>query len=127
MGLTTDPNDPRLSHGVDTKPLHGQHDVYLVLSDEELVKGFVRPVIRQYVHAVDLGGCGAVTTMGLTLCETYARDIGFYGATYCCSCRMHKAVGQNGEFYWCDENGTVLRSPEGALGIDPGEPWKVGT
>ena len=46
MGLTTDPNDPRLTHG-DTA---GQAEVYLVLSDEERAKGFVRPVRTSYVH-----------------------------------------------------------------------------
>ena len=49
MSLTADPNDPRLGHGVDTEPIP-QHDVYLVLSDEERAKGFVRPVRRSYRH-----------------------------------------------------------------------------
>lgn len=49
MGLTTDPNDPRLGHGVDEKPIP-QHDVYLVLSEEERAKGFVRPVRSAYQH-----------------------------------------------------------------------------
>lgn len=46
MPLTTDANDPRL---VDPKP-EGQNEVYLVLSDEERAKGFVRPVRRSYQH-----------------------------------------------------------------------------
>ncbi len=90
--LTTDPSDPRLGHGVDNEPIP-QHDVYLVLSDEERAKGFVRPYRDAYKH----DACGAVTTMGRALSETYARDPGFYGATYCCTCRMHKPVG---EFTW---------------------------
>lgn len=49
MGLTSDRNDPRLGKGVDTEPVD-QHEVYLVLSEEELLKGFVRPVRRSYVH-----------------------------------------------------------------------------
>jgi len=49
MSLTTDPNDPRLGRGVDEKPI-GQHEVYLVLSDEERAKGFVRNVRRSYKH-----------------------------------------------------------------------------
>ena len=49
MSLTTDSNDPRLGHGVDEKPIP-QHDVYLVLSEEERSKGFVRPVRSVYVH-----------------------------------------------------------------------------
>lgn len=46
MSITVDPNDPRLS---DTKN-EGQNEVYLVLSDEERSKGFVRPVRRSYQH-----------------------------------------------------------------------------
>jgi hypothetical protein len=101
VGLTTDRNDKRLrrGRGVDTVPIP-QHDTYLVLSEEELAKGFVRPVQQQYVHSTTLGGCGAVTHMGLALSETYARDPGFYYATYCVGCNMHKAVGANGEFIW---------------------------
>ena len=49
MGLTSDPEDPRLGHGVDKEPID-QHDVYLVLSDEERVKGFIRPLRRAYRH-----------------------------------------------------------------------------
>lgn len=49
MPTTTDPQDPRLGHGVDTeaKP---QNEAYLVLSDEERAKGFVRPVRQTYTH-----------------------------------------------------------------------------
>ena len=45
-------------------------------------------------------GCGTITTMSVELAETYARQPGFYGATYCCGCRRHLAVGANGEFVW---------------------------
>lgn len=102
MTLITDPSDPRLGHGVDTEPIH-QHDAYLVLSPEEVEKGFVRPVYRAYVHHDP--ECGAVTTMALPLCETYARQPGFYGATYCVGCRMHRPVGRHGEFTWLDSAG----------------------
>jgi hypothetical protein len=47
--LTTDPNDPRLGRGVDTKP-EGMNEVYLVLSEEERAKGFVRPFRNVYQH-----------------------------------------------------------------------------
>ncbi len=40
---TINPDDSRLGHGVDTAKVD-QHDVYLVLSDEERAKGFVRPL-----------------------------------------------------------------------------------
>lgn len=99
MGLTTDPNDPRLGHGVDNEPI-SQHDTYLVLSEEERAKGFIRPYSEVYIHAKELGGCGAVTRMNIELAETYARNPSFYGATYCVGCNMHKRVGVNGEFYW---------------------------
>lgn len=46
MPITTDPNDPRL---LDTKP-NGQNEIYLVLSDEERAKGFIRPLRRSYKH-----------------------------------------------------------------------------
>lgn len=49
MSLTTDPDDPRLGHGVDAGPI-AQHDVYLVLSEEERAKGFVRPLRLSYRH-----------------------------------------------------------------------------
>lgn len=46
--LTSDPNDPKLKEG--QKNPTGQHEIYLVLSEEERAKGFVRPVRRTYVH-----------------------------------------------------------------------------
>lgn len=99
--LTTDPADPRLSHGVDTEP-KGQAEVYLILSDEERAKGFVRPVRRSYIHNV----CGTSTRMSQPLAETYARDPKFYGATFCAHCNMHRPVGEHGEFVW--EDGTKV-------------------
>jgi len=47
MGLTSDRNDPALHRDRGD----GQNEKYLVLSDEERAKGFVRPVRRSYVHA----------------------------------------------------------------------------
>jgi hypothetical protein len=98
MMLTDDPRDPRLTHGVDSVggPPRSQADVYLVLSEEERTAGFVRPVRRSYVHET----CGGLTTMGLALAETYARDPKFYGATYCAICGKHRPVGADGEFIW---------------------------
>jgi hypothetical protein len=49
MGVTDDRTDPRLTHGVDREPRQ-QADVYLVLSEEERTKGYVRPVRRTYLH-----------------------------------------------------------------------------
>lgn len=47
--LVTDPKDPRLGRGTDAAPTK-QNEAYLVLSEEERAKGFVRPVRRSYVH-----------------------------------------------------------------------------
>jgi hypothetical protein len=47
--LTTNPRDPRLIRGPDSGP-RPQNDCYLILSEEERAKGFVRPVRHQYVH-----------------------------------------------------------------------------
>lgn len=100
--LTSDASDPRLSRGVDDAP-RAQAEAYLVLSEAERAEGFVRPVRAAYVHT---DGCGALTTMAGPLAETYARQPGFYGATYCCGCRMHRPMG---EFRW-DADGTVVGS-----------------
>lgn len=95
MPLTDDPRDPRLTHGSDDEPTP-QAEVYLVLSEEERAKGFIRPVRRSYRHLT----CGYVTSMGLDLAETYARNPRFYGATYCVACQKHRPVGEDGEFVW---------------------------
>ncbi len=109
--LTDDPNDSRLTHGSDSEPV-GQAEVYLVLSEEERRKGFIRPVRQSYIH-VGVGGtegslkdgaCGALTTMGQELAETYARQPTFYGSTYCVYCRMHRPVG---EFIWANTSERV--------------------
>lgn len=97
MSETVDPRHPDLTHGADEAPAD-QARAYLILSEEERSKGFIRPVRRSYVHET----CGAVTTMSQGIAETYARDPGFYGATYCTGCRMHRPVGPTGEFVWED-------------------------
>jgi hypothetical protein len=112
--LTSDPNDPGLTRGVDTEPT-GQAPVYLVLSEEETAQGFVRPVRRSYWHTT----CGHVTTMHQRIAETYARNPSFYGSTYCGHCRMHRPVGRDGEFHWVDPAHPERQSPT----LDP----KVGT
>ena len=129
-------------------PATGMQRGYVVLSEEERAKGFVRPVRRSYRHVgmrpqhpvrditsderewyrgqeyvkyeeyprdrslSVLGrfwtqaqldsGCGAVTTMGEALAETYARQPDFYGATFCSACRSDFPVGVDGEFVWLD-------------------------
>ena len=151
MSTTNNPDDPRLKNiGAD-----GMQETYLVLSEHERAKGFVRRLRRSYIHvgrpgpcyelrdltpeereryadidyvkyeaypavrepgagstvgrlwtqgqldAVDKG-CGAETTMGLAIAETYARNPGFYGGTFCVSCGAHFPVGKDGEFVWAD-------------------------
>lgn len=90
--LTTDPNDPDLGRGADTEP-GGQNKAYLVLSEEERAKGFVRKVRQSYVHKT----CGGLTTMSRAIAETYAREPKFYGYTYCVHCQKHLPVS---EFLW---------------------------
>jgi hypothetical protein len=91
-GVTDDRNDPGLRQ---IRP-DGMQEKYLVLSEEERKKGFVRPLRTAYVHEK----CGAVTTMSMALAETYARDPKFYGGTYCARCKDHFPVGPEGEFVW---------------------------
>ncbi len=186
MTLTTDPEEARNS-GLRGD---GQQNKYVVLSDEERAKGFVRPVRRSYKHVgtrptyphhlrdltpdeqtrlaqynyskyevypcavvVDPGGptpaggypsanerhvedsgsflhhfanadgssvtgrfwtdaqlrsgCGTVTTMAQAIAETYARNPGFYGGTFCVGCGVHLPVGAAGEFVWLDDGSRV--------------------
>lgn len=97
--MTTDENDPRLNEIKDD----GQQEVYLILSEEERAKGFVRPVRTSYIHIL----CGTVTTMGLTLAETCARDPYFYGGTMCVKCHSHfpfKLDDGTPAFLWEQDN-----------------------
>jgi|SRR5882724_622957 len=56
-------------------PRTGMQKDYVILCPDERKKGFV----------------------GLSLAETYARDPGFYGGTFCCYCRAHFPLDQ---FVW---------------------------
>lgn len=49
MGTTTNPNDPDLTRGVDREPVP-QAKKYLVLSEEERLRGFVEPLRVAYRH-----------------------------------------------------------------------------
>lgn len=119
MSYTTDKNDPELGRGSDSEKTE-QHKKYLILSEEERSKGFVRPVRNKYIH-VGVGGhevdpndmskhgrtgdaCGVLTVMGLPLAETYARSPKFYGSTYCVGCKKHLPVD---EFIWDGTNEKV--------------------
>jgi hypothetical protein len=96
--LTNDRNDPRLND----QPATGQQSVYLVLSAEDRARGYTRPLRRAYRHVGGLQGCRTVTTMGLALCETYAVNPKFYGATFCVACNRHLPVS---EFVWIEHDG----------------------
>lgn len=97
--MTTDRNDPRLQRiGSD-----GQQASHVVLSKDERSRGFIRPVRRSYVHTDSK--CGALTTMGQAIAETYATDPAFYGKTYCVGCRVYLPAGKDGEFTWDDGSG----------------------
>lgn len=104
--LTTDATDPRLGHGSDETP-RPQNDVYLVLSPEDLAKGFVQPLRDTYRHTA----CGRTTTMGTVIAATYASNPWFYGSTYCCTCEKHRPLA---EFTWLDGSpmSPSLWSPE---------------
>lgn len=92
MGITDDRNDPGLRKiGPD-----GMQESYLVLSEEERAKGYVRPLRNSYKHL----SCGSITTMNDAIAATYAREPKFYGATYCANCLDHYPVGEHGEFVW---------------------------
>ena len=102
MGLTTDPSDACL----DIIKEDGQQECYLILSEEERSKGFVRPVRQSYKHLE----CGGVTRMGMAIAETYARDPHFYGGTMCVTCGTHfplKLPNGAAAFVW-EPDGTAV-------------------
>jgi hypothetical protein len=84
----------------------GQHAGYIVLSEAERAKGFVRPFRDKYKHVGTdgSGGCGIVTSMGRALSETYARDPTFYSSTFCCGCNRHLPVN---DFIWTADDQRV--------------------
>lgn len=85
--ITDDPKDLALKE-IDSS---GMQKKYLVLSEQERAKGFVRPLRRSYTHLQ----CGRSTRMGLELCETYARNPQFYGGTFCSGCSAHFPLKSN--------------------------------
>lgn len=92
--LVTNREDQRLTHGPDETP-RLQVEAYLVLSEAERAKGFVRPLRDSYRHLT----CKTVTTTSYALAATFARQPDFYTGTYCSQCRMHRPVT---EFFWLD-------------------------
>jgi len=101
--------DVKLTDGSEVTPDHkeinpetGLQKAYVVLSDAEHAKGFVRPFRDAYRHLT----CKAITTMTRAIAETYARDPYFYSGTFCGHCRAHFPVGKDGEFTWYEMDGS---------------------
>lgn len=93
-------------------PATGMQRDYVVLSEAERAKGFVKPVRRSYIHAYPTEvnrqiGCGGETRMGAALAETYARNPRFYTGTFCVHCRAHFPLNQ---FIW-DGGGELSGEP----------------
>ena len=102
MGLTTDRSDPGLNKHLP----NGQQEKYLVLSEEERNRGYVRPVRTEYIHLA----CNTITTMNQQISETYARDPKFYGGTFCVGCGKHfPLIKEDGThaFEWIVDNQPV--------------------
>jgi hypothetical protein len=79
--ITTDPTHPGLRQ---LQP-NRQRVAYLVLPDEEIQLGLIRPLRLSYQHVV----CGRVTRIGLTIAQTFARQPSFYTSTFCAACKGH--------------------------------------
>lgn len=100
--ITTDPTHP----GLRELQTNRQQVAYLVLPEEEIELGLIRPLRQSYQHVV----CGWVTRIGLTIAQTFARQPSFYTQTFCVACRAHfplKKYDDTGtipqyQFYWQD-------------------------
>jgi hypothetical protein len=92
-GLPPEPGYENASAPAPIEASTGQHKSYWILSEEERKQGWIRPLRKTYRHTK----CGAVTSMGLGLCETYAKQPGYYSHTFCVGCRDHLPVA---EFVW---------------------------
>jgi hypothetical protein len=79
---------------------NGQQSAYVVLSEEERAKGYVRSVRDTYTHLT----CGTDTKMSRPIAETYARDPKFYSGTFCVACAGHFPLDQ---FVWKDTDERV--------------------
>jgi len=90
-----------LTDGSEITPDHkelkenGQQKGYVVICPEDRAKGFIRPLRKSYIHKK----CGGVTTIALSIAETYARNPKFYSGTFCTTCNNHFPLDQ---FIWED-------------------------
>jgi hypothetical protein len=74
-------------------PVTGLQKDYVVLSQEDRDKGFVRQAHESYVHKP----CGSLTRLARGIAETFARDPSFYNGTFCVNCKAHYPLH---EFVW---------------------------
>jgi hypothetical protein len=97
MTLTTDPKHPDLGHGVDSAKV-GQNKAYLILSEEERAKGFVRPVRRSYLH---VGKRPTFPTRKLT--EKEKEKENYAGNSYVLYEEYPASMAPRVGHYWTDE------------------------
>lgn len=76
MSLTIDRNDPDLGHGSD-KEKTSQNKKYLVLSDEEIAKGLVRPIRTKYIHVGEKIEYSKVKN--ISILPESEQNLGYYG------------------------------------------------
>jgi hypothetical protein len=100
--LTLADGSPVTDDHREINPATGLQKAYVVLSDSERAKGFVRPYRDAYRHQT----CGAITVMARKIAETYATDPTFYSGTFCSTCKGHFPVGEDGEFTWYEMDGS---------------------
>lgn len=100
FGVATTIHGTPISEHRKVDPTTGLQKDYLVLTEEERGKGFVRPYRETYTHVK----CGQTTTMSRPLAETYSRQPAFYSGTFCATCGTHFPVGEEGEFFWAGTN-----------------------
>ena len=79
---------------------NGQQKGYVVLSEEDRTKGFIRELRFEYKHLT----CGSITRMSQAIAETYAIEPKFYSGTFCIGCKKHFPLS---EFVWKDTEEVV--------------------
>jgi hypothetical protein len=78
-------------------PSTGLQKGYVVLSSDDRAMGeYIRPIRRAYIHEK----CGGLTTISLSIAQTYALNPEFYSGTFCAVCKAHFPTGKDGEFMW---------------------------
>ena len=102
MSTTNDPNDPRLRNiGPD-----GMQESYLVLSEEERARGFVRPVRRSYRHVGITNDLARTEALKLAGSRFEQRRFAVFGRDglpcYHCDTPILKAEMAR-RIYWCPD------------------------